>query len=162
RGGRDGTVPRGRRHARGACRDTRLPPGAHVRIGRLLLCALCERRCGRGGGDGACGRTSQLVGAVDCTLLAGGGARVGMQRNDVFPRAVSSGTQGHAMRKLTTLLFLIAAVGFLGTGSASAPALLPTPSAICKAAAQASMVAKAGCRVVRRCGYFGCSYEQVC
>lgn len=66
------------------------------------------------------------------------------------------------MRKLTKLLFLIAAVGFLATGSASAAPLSLTPAAICKAAAQASVIAKAGCRVVRRCGYFGCSYEQVC
>jgi hypothetical protein len=70
--------------------------------------------------------------------------------------------EGHAMRKLTTLLLLIAAVGFLATGSASAAPLSLTPAAICKAAAQASVIAKAGCRVVRRCGYFGCSYEQVC
>jgi hypothetical protein len=66
------------------------------------------------------------------------------------------------MRKFTILLFLIAAVGFVGTGSASAAPLSPAPAAICKAAAQASMISKAGCRVVRRCGYFGCSYDQVC
>jgi hypothetical protein len=24
------------------------------------------------------------------------------------------------------------------------------------------VISKAGCRVVRKCGYFGCSYEQVC
>jgi hypothetical protein len=24
------------------------------------------------------------------------------------------------------------------------------------------MVSKAHCRVVRRCGYYGCSYEEVC
>jgi hypothetical protein len=66
------------------------------------------------------------------------------------------------MRKLTTLLFLIAAAGFFATGSASAAPLSLTPATVCKAAAQASMVTKAGCRVVRRCGYFGCSYEQVC
>ena len=64
------------------------------------------------------------------------------------------------MRKIMILLFAIAAVAFVGAGAASAASL--SPAAVCKAAAKASMITKAGCRVVRKCNYFGCSYEQVC
>jgi hypothetical protein len=63
------------------------------------------------------------------------------------------------MRKVMIFLFAIAAVTFLATGAASAAPFSP---AVCKAAAKASVISKAGCRVVRKCGYFGCSYEQVC
>jgi len=63
------------------------------------------------------------------------------------------------MRKRIVFLFAIAAVGFVATGAASAAPFSP---AVCKAAAKASLITKAGCRVVRKCGYFGCSYEQVC
>ena len=68
--------------------------------------------------------------------------------------------QGEAMQKLTICLLAAAAVIFVATGTASAAPLSAT--AVCKAAAAASMVSKAGCRVVRKCSYFGCSYEQVC
>ena len=63
------------------------------------------------------------------------------------------------MRKFMIFLFAIAVVTFIATGAASAA---PFSAAVCKAAAKASMVTKAHCRVVRRCGYFGCSYEEVC
>lgn len=65
------------------------------------------------------------------------------------------------MSKLMTLLFASAAVILLATGAASAA---PFPAAaVCKAAAaKATIVTKAHCRVVRRCGYYGCSYEEVC
>ena len=64
------------------------------------------------------------------------------------------------MHKLTTLLFATAAVTLLATGAASAA---PFPAAaVCKAAGKAALVTKAHCRVVRRCGYYGCSYEEVC
>ena len=63
------------------------------------------------------------------------------------------------MRKLMIFLFAAAAVTFAATGAVSAA---PFSTAICKAAAKASMISKAGCRVVRKCGYFGCSYDQVC
>jgi hypothetical protein len=63
------------------------------------------------------------------------------------------------MRKLTTLLFAAAAT-FLATGAASAAPL--SAAAVCKAAEKATMISKAHCRVVRRCGQFGCSYEEVC
>ena len=63
------------------------------------------------------------------------------------------------MRKVMIVLFAIAAVTFVATGAASAA---PFAGAVCKAAAKASMVTKAHCRVVRRCGYFGCSYDEVC
>jgi hypothetical protein len=63
------------------------------------------------------------------------------------------------MRKVMIFLSAIAAVTFLATGAASAAPFAP---AVCKAAAKASVISKAGCRVVRKCGYFGCSYEQVC
>ena len=64
------------------------------------------------------------------------------------------------MRKVMIFLFAIAAVTFVATGAASAAPF--SSAAVCKAAAKASTVSKAGCRVVRKCGYFGCSYEQVC
>jgi hypothetical protein len=63
------------------------------------------------------------------------------------------------MRKVMIFLLAIAAVTFLASGAASAAPFSP---AVCKAAAKASVISKAGCRVVRKCGYFGCSYEQVC
>jgi len=62
------------------------------------------------------------------------------------------------MRKLMIFLFAAAAVIFAATGAASAAPFSP---AVCKAAAKASVISKAGCRVVRKCGYFGCSYEEV-
>jgi hypothetical protein len=64
------------------------------------------------------------------------------------------------MRIVTALLFAIATALFVGTGAASAAPL--SCSAICKAAASASMTKKVHCRIVRRCGYFGCSYDEVC
>jgi threonine aldolase len=64
------------------------------------------------------------------------------------------------MRKITMSLLGIAAVMFVMTGTASAAPL--APAAICKAASKTSFVSKAHCHVVRRCSYFGCSYEQVC
>jgi hypothetical protein len=64
------------------------------------------------------------------------------------------------MRKITMSLLAIAAVMFVIAGTASAAPL--APAAVCKAAVKTSMVSKAHCRVVRRCGYFGCSYEEVC
>jgi hypothetical protein len=64
------------------------------------------------------------------------------------------------MRIITTLLFAVAAVGLVGTGAACAAP--PSAAAVCKAAAAVSMVSKVHCRVVRKCGYFGCSYEEVC
>jgi len=64
------------------------------------------------------------------------------------------------MRQLTIFLFAVAAVTFTAAGAASAAP--PACAALCKAAAKASLVSKAGCRVVRHCGYFGCSYDQVC
>jgi hypothetical protein len=67
---------------------------------------------------------------------------------------------GEVLRKVTTFFFAIAAVALLATGAACAAPFSPT--AICKAAAKASMISRAGCRVVRKCGYFGCSYDQVC
>jgi hypothetical protein len=66
------------------------------------------------------------------------------------------------MRMIVTILFAslaIAAGGFLGIEKASAA---PSRGPICTAAAAASMVSKVHCRVVRKCGYFGCSYEEVC
>ena len=63
------------------------------------------------------------------------------------------------MCKLVIFLFAVAAA-FVATGTASAAPL--SAAAVCKAAAKASLVAKVHCRVVRRCGYFGCSYEEVC
>jgi len=64
------------------------------------------------------------------------------------------------MRKFAISLLAMAAVTFVATGTASAAPL--SAAAVCKAAAKASLVAKVHCRVVRRCGYFGCSYEEVC
>jgi hypothetical protein len=64
------------------------------------------------------------------------------------------------MRKLTTLALAIAAVLFVTAGTASARPLVA--GAICKAAGKTSFVSKVHCRVVRKCGYFGCSYEEVC
>jgi hypothetical protein len=63
------------------------------------------------------------------------------------------------MRKLMIFLFAIAAIAFAATAAASAA---PFAGALCKAAGKASLVSKAHCRVVRTCGYFGCSYEEVC
>jgi hypothetical protein len=66
------------------------------------------------------------------------------------------------MRVIVTTLLVLSAVmaaGLCGTEQASA---VPSSAAICKAARSASLIAKAHCRVVRRCGYFGCSYEEVC
>jgi hypothetical protein len=62
------------------------------------------------------------------------------------------------MRKV--MIFLLAIAAVLASGAASAAPF--SPAAVCKAAAKASVISKAGCRVVRKCGYFGCSYEQVC
>lgn len=64
------------------------------------------------------------------------------------------------MHKLTTLLIATAAVTLLAAGAASAGPF--SGAAVCKAAVKATMVTKAHCRVVRRCGTFGCSYEEVC
>jgi len=64
------------------------------------------------------------------------------------------------MRPLAIFLFAIAAVTFAAAAAASAAPF--SPAAICTAAGKASIIAKTGCRVVRKCGYFGCSYEQVC
>ena len=64
------------------------------------------------------------------------------------------------MSKITMSLFAVATVMFVTTGAASAA---PLPAgAVCKAASKTSLMSKVHCRVVRRCGYFGCSYEQVC
>jgi hypothetical protein len=63
------------------------------------------------------------------------------------------------MRKLMIFLFAAAAVTLATTGAASAAPFSP---AVCRAAAKASVISKTGCRVVRKCGYFGCSYEEVC
>jgi hypothetical protein len=63
------------------------------------------------------------------------------------------------MRKLMTLFFAVA-VSLVASSPASAAPF--SSAAVCKAAAKASMVSKAHCRVVRRCGTFGCSYEEVC
>jgi hypothetical protein len=83
-----------------------------------------------------------------------------MQRGDVFHYSFPPrGKPGEAMRKLVIFLFAAAAVTFAAAGAASAAPFSP---AVCKAAAKASMVTKIGCRVVRKCGYFGCSYDQVC
>ena len=59
-----------------------------------------------------------------------------------------------------TILFVITVVALVGAGQAPAAPL--SSGALCKAATKASLVAKAHCRVVRKCGYFGCSYEEVC
>ncbi|MBV9558480.1 MAG: hypothetical protein JO254_15540 [Pseudolabrys sp.] len=65
------------------------------------------------------------------------------------------------MRKITTFSFAVVAVMFVAVVTASAAPL--SPAAICKAAGKkTSLVSKIHCRVVRRCGYFGCSYEEVC
>jgi hypothetical protein len=64
------------------------------------------------------------------------------------------------MRKMTMSLLAIATVMFVTTGAASAAPL--SCRAICKAAAKTSLVSKVHCRIVRRCGYFGCSSEEVC
>jgi hypothetical protein len=63
------------------------------------------------------------------------------------------------MQKLVIFLFETAAVTFAATGAASAAPFSP---AVCKAAAKASVISKARCHVVRKCGPFGCSYEEVC
>ena len=64
------------------------------------------------------------------------------------------------MRKITTFSLAIVAVMFVIGGAASAAPL--SFGAVCKAAGKTSLVSKAHCRVVRKCGYFGCSYEEVC
>ena len=64
------------------------------------------------------------------------------------------------MRKIMRSLLATAAVMFVMAGMASAAPL--APAAICKAASKTSFVSKAHCHVVRRCSYFGCSYEEVC
>jgi hypothetical protein len=64
------------------------------------------------------------------------------------------------MHKLTTFSLAVVAVMFVTVGTGSAAPL--AAGAICKAAGKASLVSKAHCRVVRKCGYFGCSYEEVC
>ena len=64
------------------------------------------------------------------------------------------------MRKVTTFSLTVVAVMFVAAGTASAAPM--SSSAICKAAGKTSLVSKTHCRVVRRCGYFGCSYEEVC
>jgi hypothetical protein len=77
-----------------------------------------------------------------------------------FIRGSRSVNMGETMRKVMIFLFAIAAVTFLASVAASAAPF--SPAAVCQAAAKASVISKAGCRVVRKCGYFGCSYEQVC
>jgi hypothetical protein len=67
---------------------------------------------------------------------------------------------GEAMRNITMSLLAIATVMFVTTGAAYAAPLSST--AICRAAAKTSLVSKAHCRIVRRCSYWGCSYEEVC
>jgi hypothetical protein len=64
------------------------------------------------------------------------------------------------MRIILIALFAIAAGALPGATPASAAAVCG--DTIHKAAAAASMVSKAKCRTVRRCGYFGCSYDEVC
>ena len=64
------------------------------------------------------------------------------------------------MRNTTAFSLAIIAVMFVTAGTAAAAPL--SAGAICKAAGKTSLVSKAHCRVVRRCGYFGCSYEEVC
>jgi len=64
------------------------------------------------------------------------------------------------MRKLGTFLFALVAVTIVSTGPA--PAASFSSAAVCKAAGKASLVSKVHCRVVRKCSYFGCSYEEVC
>ncbi len=63
------------------------------------------------------------------------------------------------MCKLTMSLLAIT-VMFVTTGAASAAPL--SSSAVCRAAAKTSLVSKVHCRIVRKCSYFGCSYEEVC
>jgi hypothetical protein len=83
-----------------------------------------------------------------------------MQRGDVFYYTFSPREKlGEAMRKLVIFLFAAAVITFAATGAASAAPFSP---AVCKAATKASVISKTGCRVVRKCGYFGCSYDQVC
>ncbi len=64
------------------------------------------------------------------------------------------------MRIILIALLAVAAGGLLGATRTSAE--MTSGSAIHKAAAATSVISKARCRVVRRCGYFGCSYEEVC
>jgi hypothetical protein len=64
------------------------------------------------------------------------------------------------MRIVMALLFAIATAAVLGAGTATAAPL--SPAAICKAANSASMATMVHCRIVRKCSYFGCSYEEVC
>jgi len=66
------------------------------------------------------------------------------------------------MRIIVSLvaISLFATVGLLGTPGTSAAT--PAASAITKAATAASLVSTVRCRVVRRCSYFNCSYEEVC
>jgi hypothetical protein len=63
------------------------------------------------------------------------------------------------MRQFIIFLFAIVAAAFVASEAASAA---PFSGAVCKAAGKASLVSKVHCRIVRRCGYFGCSYEEVC
>jgi len=71
-----------------------------------------------------------------------------------------SDNRGASMRIILVVAFAIAAGGLMGAGKISAaPAC---GGAIGEAAAATSMVFQARCRVVRRCSYWGCSYEEVC
>ncbi len=64
------------------------------------------------------------------------------------------------MRIILIVLFTIAAGGLAGSTKSSAA--VPCGGVIGEAAAATTLVSKARCRTVRRCSYFGCSYEQVC
>ncbi len=64
------------------------------------------------------------------------------------------------MPKIAALLFAVAAVTLASAGTASAAP--SATAALCRAADKATIISKAHCRVVRRCGQFGCSYEEVC
>ena len=64
------------------------------------------------------------------------------------------------MSKIRMFLLALAAVMFVATEAASAAPL--SAGAICKAAGKTSLVSKVHCRVVRKCGPFGCSNEEVC
>jgi hypothetical protein len=99
------------------------------------------------------------VGARDGARL--NGARVDSQRVDVFYYGSSQGEMtGEVMRNITLSLLAIATALFVTTAAASAAPLSST--AMCRAAAKTSLVSKAHCRIVRRCSYWGCSYEEVC
>ncbi len=64
------------------------------------------------------------------------------------------------MRIILIVLFTITAGGLAGVAKSSAA--VTCGGVIEQAAAATTLVAKARCRTVRRCSYFGCSYEQVC